>query len=274
MSPTDEQVEAAVGDEHCLPCDFIIGPVRFLKGVKLETVRLAAERWYSTAARIQPQEGPFMYGPAALARPARVYDAALGTITAQDREYAADMADDLSDSDRPVEIIAEWCRKIRYEAVTADRLARPAEGDGAMQKAARICRDEYCRRVPNKRPWALLSPDERRLDVECLQAAVSYLSTSRPAQAEDGWKPIETAPHDHPIDVAVPFEDGGHWVTTAFWDAMGYEGAPDQPGWQPTWISRETGDFIKPSHWRPRPKPPRDRFQRRDWMKWPAVAHT
>lgn len=38
-----------IDDEHVLPCDFIVGSVRFGKGVKLETVRAAAERWYKIA---------------------------------------------------------------------------------------------------------------------------------------------------------------------------------------------------------------------------------
>jgi len=125
MSPTDEQVEADIGDEHCLPCDFIVGPVRFLKGVKLETVRLAAARWYATAARAQPQEGPFMYGPAALARPAEG-DEADGTLLA-DINKAANTAGTNA-----------WIRDV-------------------LQRAHRVVRK----------------------------------STSRPAQAEDGWKPID-----------------------------------------------------------------------------------
>lgn len=34
---------------HLLPCDFIVGHIRYRKGVKLETVRAAAERWLKTA---------------------------------------------------------------------------------------------------------------------------------------------------------------------------------------------------------------------------------
>jgi hypothetical protein len=35
--------------EETLPCDFVVGHVRFGKGVKLETVRQAAERWFKMA---------------------------------------------------------------------------------------------------------------------------------------------------------------------------------------------------------------------------------
>jgi len=38
-----------IDDEHVLPCDFIVGHMRFRKGVKLETVRRAAERWFKMA---------------------------------------------------------------------------------------------------------------------------------------------------------------------------------------------------------------------------------
>lgn len=54
------------------------------------------------------------------------YDAELGAITEQDREYAADLLGDLAD-DAPTdealrrEIVAQWFRKVRYEAVMADR---------------------------------------------------------------------------------------------------------------------------------------------------------
>lgn len=38
-----------IPDEHVLPCDFIVGRVRFRKGIKLETVRRASERWFKIA---------------------------------------------------------------------------------------------------------------------------------------------------------------------------------------------------------------------------------
>ena len=38
-----------IDDEHVLPCDFVVGHMRFGKGVKLETVRKAAERWLKVA---------------------------------------------------------------------------------------------------------------------------------------------------------------------------------------------------------------------------------
>lgn len=38
-----------IDDEHVLPCDFAVGNVRFGKGVKLEIVREAAERWFKMA---------------------------------------------------------------------------------------------------------------------------------------------------------------------------------------------------------------------------------
>lgn len=38
-----------IDDEYVLPCDFIVGHMRFRKGVKLETVRWAAERWLKMA---------------------------------------------------------------------------------------------------------------------------------------------------------------------------------------------------------------------------------
>ncbi len=44
-----------IPDEHVLPCDFIVGSVTFRKGVKLETVRQAAERWLIKAAATWPE---------------------------------------------------------------------------------------------------------------------------------------------------------------------------------------------------------------------------
>ena len=38
-----------IDKEHKLPCDFIVGHIRFKKGVSLETVRMAAERWFKAA---------------------------------------------------------------------------------------------------------------------------------------------------------------------------------------------------------------------------------
>jgi hypothetical protein len=43
-----------IPDEHVLPCDFCCYHMRFRKGVKLETVRKAAERWLKSAMLQQP----------------------------------------------------------------------------------------------------------------------------------------------------------------------------------------------------------------------------
>ena len=49
--PTARQsMSDKIGDEHVLPCDFVVGHMRFGKGVKLETVRRAAERWFKIAS--------------------------------------------------------------------------------------------------------------------------------------------------------------------------------------------------------------------------------
>lgn len=59
------------------------------------------------------------------------YDIELGKITDQDREYAADLICDyccaLSGGDTDAyaqEQVAQWLRKVRYEAVIADRAKR------------------------------------------------------------------------------------------------------------------------------------------------------
>ena len=55
------------------------------------------------------------------------YDANLGEITVQDREYALDLMADLEDDNEgqsALETIAQWFRKVRYEAVMADRKQR------------------------------------------------------------------------------------------------------------------------------------------------------
>lgn len=60
------------------------------------------------------------------------YDRELGRVTPQDREYAAELVDDIEEdiNDRAaqVETAALWIRKVRYEAVMADR-AKRANGD-------------------------------------------------------------------------------------------------------------------------------------------------
>lgn len=43
-----------ISAEHTLPCDFVVGATRFRKGVRLETVRKAAERWFKQAAAASP----------------------------------------------------------------------------------------------------------------------------------------------------------------------------------------------------------------------------
>lgn len=54
------------------------------------------------------------------------YDQELGRITDEDREYARDLLDDIHDgsTDSAIEIVAQWLRKARYEAVIADRKKR------------------------------------------------------------------------------------------------------------------------------------------------------
>lgn len=52
------------------------------------------------------------------------YDRELGRITDQDREYAADLISDLKDVEtfeEELRLVAEWFRKVRYEAVLEDR---------------------------------------------------------------------------------------------------------------------------------------------------------
>lgn len=85
------------------------------------------------------------------------YDAELGKITAQDHEYAFDLLHDLSMNDPQVdrERVALWLRKVRYEAVIADRKkqatalsardARIAEATEALRPLATIplWRDRY-----------------------------------------------------------------------------------------------------------------------------------
>lgn len=59
------------------------------------------------------------------------YDEKLGEITDQDREYAAELLDDLEMSDpllQEIQTVAEWFRKVRYEAVIADRKTREQPG--------------------------------------------------------------------------------------------------------------------------------------------------
>lgn len=58
------------------------------------------------------------------------YDEELAKITDQDREYAQDVLDDLAEPGKhetPQSIVAYWLRKVRYEAVMADRKKREKE---------------------------------------------------------------------------------------------------------------------------------------------------
>lgn len=50
--------------EHKLPCDFICGHIRFRKGVALETVRQAAERWLLKASAADPSPSAMPEPPA------------------------------------------------------------------------------------------------------------------------------------------------------------------------------------------------------------------
>ncbi len=50
-----KRISRIIPPEHTLPCDFVVGATRFRKGVRLETVRQAAERWFKQAAAAAPQ---------------------------------------------------------------------------------------------------------------------------------------------------------------------------------------------------------------------------
>ena len=57
---------------------------------------------------------------------ARKYDRELGKITERDLEYAGDLVTDLNEAPRGdrIRVASEWLRKVRYEAVMADRNRR------------------------------------------------------------------------------------------------------------------------------------------------------
>lgn len=46
---------ARIGPEYRLPCDFSVGAIRYRKGVQIETVREAAQRWYNAACTISTE---------------------------------------------------------------------------------------------------------------------------------------------------------------------------------------------------------------------------
>lgn len=54
------------------------------------------------------------------------YDRELGKITDHDRQSAIDLLDNIYDAqmDERLELVAQWIRKCRYEAVIADRKNR------------------------------------------------------------------------------------------------------------------------------------------------------
>lgn len=57
------------------------------------------------------------------------YDRELGKITDQDRKYAAHLLSELKHLEtleNKLKLVAEWFRKVRYEAVIADRAGSDA----------------------------------------------------------------------------------------------------------------------------------------------------
>lgn len=95
-----------------------------------------------------------------------------------------------------------------------------------------------------------------------------YPATLRSApipSGNGGWRPIAEALEDEDapyIDVAWDVEDDPDpnvermWVVdVARWD-RGWAGGIDSPAYGPTWVSATSGDFLKPTHWMPRPSPP------------------
>lgn len=51
------RIKKTIPPEHKLPVDFIVGHIRYRAGVKLETVRAAAERWYNYARAASHVDG-------------------------------------------------------------------------------------------------------------------------------------------------------------------------------------------------------------------------
>jgi hypothetical protein len=62
------------------------------------------------------------------------YDSELGRITEQDREYAGAMLDDFTDEWTRLECAAQWLRRVRYEAVMADRKRSAAPASGVTEE--------------------------------------------------------------------------------------------------------------------------------------------
>lgn len=62
------------------------------------------------------------------------YDADLGRVTDQDRQYAKEILDEIANHTSSLNDVAEWLRKVRYEAVMADRKLRDSHGEQGDEK--------------------------------------------------------------------------------------------------------------------------------------------
>lgn len=98
-------------------------------------------------------------------------------------------------------------------------------------------------------PWA----HDKNAALKSARATIADLDR---AIAEDGWRPIETAPkcetgygRKRPQYVLVSH-------ATIGWVFVGYRHEPNYPG-DPEWCD-EHGEFIEPqpTHWKPLPAPP------------------
>jgi len=82
------------------------------------------------------------------------YDAELGNITDQDREYAADLISDFleTEGDEIHETVAQWLRNVRYEAVMADRARRAVGETSRPELNPEPLSQEHAERIAAKLP--------------------------------------------------------------------------------------------------------------------------
>lgn len=85
----------------------------------------------------------------------------------------------------------------------------------------------------------------------------------RQPEAAPGWQKIETAPKDGRGEQIIAFipwsnqtdDNDRGYVATVYWDP-GYEGAPDSPAYEATWVTFAGCNHVKPTHWMPLPPAP------------------
>lgn len=196
-----------------------------------------------TAARICAQHALAAALASRSPAPVHEYDRDLGKISDKDREYAVEIMDEIANHTSSLEDVAQWLRKVRYEAVIADRKMRAAPAPlakwhivfGKLTSLAAFYRND---RKQGGSAEAIATIDAAYKALDEMEAALSAAPADRAEIVT--WHDIRSAPKDGTkILIFVSSDDDGECHKVAYWSDLAA-----RPGWfyRGGWIAEDEPD--------------------------------